>query len=106
MMAAPAGAARAAGNPVPPAVVPAAAPPAAPAPRPVAKPLQSVRGDHVQIEGKLYSPQALFVMTRRDESFSRDAILPHYLAAPSDATFLPYRLRTEVVTAPVPAPRP
>ena len=102
MMAAPAGAARAAGNPGPPAVVPAAAP----APRPVAKPLQSVRGDHVQIEGKLYSPQALFVMTRRDESFSRDAILPHYLAAPSDATFLPYRLRTEVVTAPVPAPRP
>lgn len=80
---------------------------AAPRPaRPATKALQSVRGDHVKIEGKLYSPQALFVMTRRDEAFGRDAILPHYLAAPSGTAFLPYRLRAEVVPAPPPAPRP
>jgi hypothetical protein len=84
-----------------------AAPAAAvPPPAPAAKPLQSVRGDHVRIEGKLYSPQALFVMTRRDETFRRDAIVPHYLAAPSGTAFLPYALQAGAVPVPAAAPRP
>ncbi len=67
---------------------------------------QSVRGDHVRIEGKLYSPQALFVVSRRTEAFGRDAVVPNYLTVQPDAAFLPYRLRAAATTttAPVPAP--
>jgi hypothetical protein len=55
----------------------------------------AIRGDNVLIEGKLYSPQALFIVTRRAESFGRDAIVPKYLEVRPDATFLPYRLRAD-----------
>jgi hypothetical protein len=55
----------------------------------------AVRGDNVLIEGKLYSPQALFIVTRRQEAFGRDAIVPQYLDVRPDAAFLPYRLRAD-----------
>ena len=50
----------------------------------------------VLIEGKLYSPQALFILSRTVEEFDRDAVLPHYLGRTSSIRFLPYRLRGEV----------
>jgi hypothetical protein len=84
---------------------------------------QAIRVNEVHIEGKLYSPQALFIVTRPAESFGRDAIVPAYLAIESEATALPYRLREPVLeaagaalaapasgppsrTAPAAAPRP
>jgi len=79
------------------------APAHAPAPKPVPA-LQVVRGEHVNIEGKLYSPQALYILTRRDETFARDAIVPRYLDAPAGGAFLPTRLRA--VPVPGTAPRP
>lgn len=105
----PAGSAVASGAAPAGSAVASGAAPSAAAPHPVppgAKPLQAVRGDHVRIEGKLYSPQAVFVMSRRDETFRRDAIVPHYLAAPSGTAFLPYTLRAGVMPAPATAPRP
>jgi len=65
--------------------------------KPATPPVQSVRGDHVNIEGKLYSPQALFILTRREEAFDRQAIVPQYLERPKDSAFLPYRLRADVL---------
>ncbi|UCE02306.1 MAG: hypothetical protein JSW67_13810 [Candidatus Latescibacterota bacterium] len=49
--------------------------------------------DEVQIEGKLYSPQALFVVSRAHEEFGRDAVVPHYLQLGPSTRLLPYRLR-------------
>jgi hypothetical protein len=49
--------------------------------------------DEVQIEGKLYSPQALFVVSRAHEEFGRDAVIPHYLQLGPTTRLLPYRLR-------------
>jgi hypothetical protein len=80
----------------------ASAPPAASAPRTPAL-SQSVRGDNVLIEGKLYSPQALFIVTRRTEHFGRDAIVPTYLDVRPDAAFLPYRLRADRLATPAAA---
>jgi hypothetical protein len=74
------------------AAVAAAAPPPAHAP-------SAIRGDNVLIEGKLYSPQALFIVSRRSESFGRDAIVPQYLDVRPDAAFLPYRLRSDRMSA-------
>ena len=51
----------------------------------------------VEIEGKLYSPQALFVVSRAQESFGRDAVIPHYLQLGSTSRLLPYRLRIELL---------
>jgi len=50
----------------------------------------------VLIEGKLYSPQALFILSRTVEAFDRDAVLPHYLGRTSTVRLLPYRLRGDV----------
>lgn len=72
--------------------------PAAPATSPAA-PAAAVRGDNVFIEGKLYSPQALFIVSRRSEVFGRDAIVPQYLDVRPDPAFLPYRLRSERLNA-------
>jgi len=63
----------------------------------------TVRGDKVLIEGKLYSPQALFIVTRRSETFGRDAIVPQYLDLQPQAAFLPYRLRADRADAAVTA---
>jgi hypothetical protein len=60
---------------------------------------QAIRGDAVHIEGKLYSPQALFIVSRPAERYGRDAIVPEYLAIAPDAAALPYRLRTAVLEA-------
>jgi hypothetical protein len=60
---------------------------------------QRVAGDAVRIEGKLYSPQALFILTRSAESFGRDAIVPHYLQLERGAPTLEYRLRADVLQA-------
>jgi hypothetical protein len=60
---------------------------------------QAIRVDAVHIEGKLYSPQALFIVTRPAESFGRDAIVPAYLTIGADAAALPYRLREPVLEA-------
>ncbi len=53
----------------------------------------------VLIEGKLYSPQALFILSRTVEDFDRHAVLPHYLGRASTTRFLPYRLRGDVFAA-------
>lgn len=53
----------------------------------------------VLIEGKLYSPQALFILSRTVEEFDRDAVLPHYLGRTSTVRLLPYRLRGDVFSA-------
>jgi hypothetical protein len=53
----------------------------------------------VLIEGKLYSPQALFILSRTVEEFDRDAVLPHYLGQTSTVRLLPYRLRGDVFFA-------
>jgi hypothetical protein len=60
---------------------------------------QRVAGDAVRIEGKLYSPDALFILTRSGESFGRDAIVPHYLQLERDKPSLEYRLRADVLEA-------
>ena len=78
--------------------------------KPVAPPAtQSLRADDVRIEGKLYSPQALFIVSRPEERFRRD-VLSHYLNLDASGRVLPYRLRPEclqaqtvVVPTPVPA---
>jgi hypothetical protein len=46
---------------------------------PVSEPRQSVAGEAVRIEGKLYSPQALFILSRPEERWGRDAVVPHWL---------------------------
>ncbi|HZM17098.1 MAG TPA: hypothetical protein VFE28_13935 [Candidatus Krumholzibacteria bacterium] len=76
---------------------------------PVAPPAtQSLRAEDVRIEGKLYSPQALFIVSRPEERFGRD-VLSHYLNLDASGRVLPYRLRPECLraqTAVVPAPAP
>jgi hypothetical protein len=64
---------------------------------PPAKQDQSIRGDAVHIEGKLYSPQALFIVSRPAERFGRDAIVPRYLQMTPASAALPYRLRGELL---------
>lgn len=53
----------------------------------------------VLIEGRIYSPQALFILSRTVEVFDRDAVLPHYLGPTSTVRLLPYRLRGDVFFA-------
>jgi hypothetical protein len=63
--------------------------------------------DAVRIEGKLYSPQALFIASRAPETFGRDAVVPHYLALAPALRTLPYELRPELLRpAPGPAAKP
>ena len=65
------------------AAQPAASAPAPAAATPAVK-SQAVKADDVLIQGKLYSPSALFILTRPVETFGRDAVVPHYLnAAPA-----------------------
>lgn len=73
----------------------------APAPTAAAHPAgtQAIRVDAVNIEGKLYSPQALFIVSRPAERFERDAVVPHYLQLAPATAALPYRLRPELLRA-------
>jgi len=86
-------------EPVPAAPQVQPAPPAQPAPQvqpPPVQPapqLQRITGEEVQIEGKLYSPQTLFIVARPRESFGRDAVVPHYLQLAPSPQLLPYQLR-------------
>jgi len=76
------------------------------APKPAAprKPdLQRIAGQEVEIEGKLYSPQALFIVARPHEAFGSDAIVPHYLQVGPSPRLLPYGLRVPGVSAPAAA---
>jgi hypothetical protein len=68
---------------------------AAPGTAPAAPRSQAIRGDDVLIEGKLYSPQALFIVSRTTEAFGRDAVVPHTLRIAPGTAFLPYRLHAE-----------
>lgn len=69
---------------------------AAPAPRHEV-PRQKIAAEDVLIEGKLYSPQALFIVSRRPETFGRDAIVPQYLQSETSSEFMPYRLQPVVL---------
>ena len=60
---------------------------------------QDLRVTDVLIEGKLYSPQALFILSRPGEQFGSEAVLPHYLGRTSTTLLLPYRVRPEVFSA-------
>lgn len=60
---------------------------------------QSLSVEDVLIEGKLYSPQALFIVSRANENFGRDSVLPHYLQLGPSTRPLPYRLRQDVFEA-------
>ncbi len=60
---------------------------------------QKLTLDEVRIEGKLYSPQALFIVTRSTERFSRDAIVPHILHHDANARLFPFRLDDTVLAA-------
>lgn len=53
--------------------------------------------DDVLIEGKLYSPQALFIVSRDQEEFGRDSVVPHYLMFSPSTRPVPYRLRRDVL---------
>lgn len=73
--------------------------PAAPAHQATTVPAQALRVGEVLIEGKLYSPQALFILSRPEERFERDVVVPHVLQMQRATTLLPYRLRPEVLAA-------
>lgn len=60
---------------------------------------QDLRVQDVLIEGKLYSPQALFILSRPAEQFGSAAVLPHYLGRSSTTLLLPYRVRADVFAA-------
>ena len=62
--------------------------PGSPAPQ-----VQRITGEEVEIEGKLYSPQTLFIVARPRETFGRDAVVPHYLQLVPSPQLLPYQLR-------------
>lgn len=61
-------------------------------------PAQELRVEDVHIEGRLYSPQAVFIVSRPAEAWGRDAVLPHHLGAASTWMFLPYRLQPQAYT--------
>ena len=60
---------------------------------------QDLRVQDVLIEGKLYSPQALFILSRPAEQFGSEAVFPHYLGRSSTTRLVPYRVRDEVIAA-------
>jgi hypothetical protein len=64
-----------------PSVAMAAATAAPPSPPPAPVKSQAVKAEDVLIQGKLYSPSALFILTRPAEDFDHDVVVPHYLAA-------------------------
>jgi hypothetical protein len=55
---------------------------------------QAIRGEDVLIEGKLYSPQALFIVSRTAETFGRDAVVPYTLHIGPTTRLAPYRVQT------------
>lgn len=57
---------------------------------------QDLRVEDVLIEGKLYSPQAVFILSRPPQVFGSDSVVPHYLGEASMRLFLPYRLHDAV----------
>lgn len=69
-----------------------------PAP-PAERRAQKLTLDEVRIEGKLYSPQALFIVTRTTERFARDSVVPHYLRRAPEARLLPVRLDDDALAA-------
>ena len=73
---------------------------------------QHLRVGDVRIEGKVYSPQALFIVSRPEDRFDH-AVVPRYLQLEPSARLLPYRLRPEILkthraalegTSPAPLP--
>lgn len=60
---------------------------------------QKLTLDEVRIEGKLYSPQALFIVTRATEPFGRDAVVPHFLQHEPNARLFPFRLNDATLAA-------
>lgn len=83
-----------------PATIVAGAPAtAAPSTAALAAPSQVLRVGDVHIEGKLYSPQALFILSRPEEQFGHDVVVPQVLQLQRSATLLPYRLRPEILAA-------
>ena len=66
---------------------------------PAGTPTQVLRVGDVRIEGKLYSPRALFILSRPEERFGRDVVVPQVLQLQRTATLLPYRLRPEILAA-------
>ena len=58
---------------------------------------QAVEAEDVLIQGKLYSPSALFILTRPEESFGRDAVMPHYLNAAPATQFAGSQLQPAVL---------
>ncbi len=73
---------------------------------------QHLRVGDVRIEGKVYSPQALFIVSRPADRFDH-AVAPRYLQLEPSARLLPYRLRPEILhthraalegTSPAPLP--
>ncbi len=57
---------------------------------------QHLRVGDVRIEGKVYSPQALFIVSRPADRFDH-AVVPRYLQLDASANLLPYRLRPEIL---------
>lgn len=55
--------------------------------------------EEVRIEGKLYSPQALFIVSRAPESFGRDTVVPHVLRPDVQARLFPFRLNDAMLEA-------
>jgi len=66
------------------------------APKAAASAPQHLRVGDVRIEGKVYSPQALFIVSRPDDRFDH-AVVPRYLQLDASASLLPYRLRPEIL---------
>lgn len=69
-----------------------------PAPSSAAK-HQKLIVEDVRIEGKLYSPQALFIVTRSDERFGRDTVVPHVLQHNPEARLFPFRSERTLLAA-------
>ena len=57
---------------------------------------QHLRVGDVRIEGKVYSPQALFIVSRPADRFDH-AVVPRYLQLEASEKLLPYRLRSEIL---------
>jgi len=65
----------------------------------VAPKQQKLTLDEVRIEGKLYSPQALFIVTRATERYGHDAVVPHVLQHDPNARLFPFRLDEALLAA-------
>lgn len=76
-----------------------AATPPTKAPAPPAAQSQTIKAENVLIQGKLYSPSALFILTRPQESFGRDVVLPHYLNTTPATGLAASRLQPAVLQA-------